>query len=434
MKNILAVAFKMWRTAALRDRILFTLGIVLIFRLLAHVTVPGVDAGVVQEFFAGNAAGAILSIVTGGSLENFSLVMMGLAPYINASIIVQLMTVVLPRLEAWAKEGETGQRKLSRVTRILTVPLAVAQSYGMIWLISSGLPGTGQFLDPTDPAQILPAMITVTAGTMLLVWLGELITEKGIGNGISLLIFAGIIAAMPGVIGNLIEQSAVGNVEVVRAFTFFGIVTLVMLVAIVVVMEAFRPVPLVNAGRSVGGGKSTFPIRLLQAGMIPIIFAISLITLPSILAQFVSGAESAWLQDAAAWWTQHFNAGRITLEYLVLYAAMIILFTFFYVSIVFRPENIAKNFQKRGTFIPGVRPGTETVEYLRGVSFRINLWGGSILAAVALVPLLFTMFTPLSQHDLIISGSGLIIIVGVVLELIRQTRAHLVMHDYDRLG
>ncbi len=425
---------RIWNSTQLRNKILFTLGIIFIFRIAAHISVPGVDPGAIKELFEGGGALAIFAALTGGSMENFSIVMMGLAPYINASIIVQLMTVVVPKLEQLSKEGESGQRTITSITRWLTLPLALAQSYGMIVLISRGVPGSDQFIDVSDPSQIIPAMITISAGTILLMWLGELITEKGIGNGISLLIFTGIISAMPGVIGNLVAAAEFGNTAKIFPFLAFVAVSGVLLIITVVVMDAQRSITIINASRNTTGEKSSLPIRLLQAGMIPIIFAISMITFPSVMASLFTSAQSEWLQAAASWWTNHFNTQRPTFEYLLMYFALIVAFSYFYVSIVFRPENVAENIQKRGGFIPGVRPGTETANYLEFVSNRMNLWGGSFLGFVALVPIVFTMFSPLSSSDLIISGAGLIIVVGVVLELIRQINAQLISHNYDKLA
>ena len=425
---------RIWNTKQLRKKILFTLGIIIIFRIAAHITVPGVDTSDLEKLFEGSGALSIFAALTGGSMKNFSIVMMGLAPYINASIIVQLMTVVVPKLESWSKEGEQGQRKITNLTRWLTLPLAIAQSYGMIILISNSIPGTQGVIDVTNPAEVLPAMITIAAGTIFLVWLGEMITEKGIGNGISLLIFTGIISSMPTVIGNILAGVSFGSTEKILPFIVFVAVTGGLLFLVTYIMASQRPIQIVNASRGTTGEQSTLPIRLLQAGMIPIIFAVSLITFPGVIAQFTQKSQHEWLSSAAGWWARHFSSGSPTLEYLVLYFALIVAFSYFYVSITFRPEQVAENIQKRGGFIPGIRPGKDTARYLGFVSNRINLWGGSFLGLIALVPLVFTMFTTLSQTDLIISGSGLIIVVGVVLELIRQINAHLVTHNYDKLG
>ena len=427
---------RIWNSKDLRKRILFTLFVILTFRLAGHITVPGVDPKALSEVFGAGGALSIFSALTGGSMENFSIVMMGLSPYINASIIVQLMTVAIPALERMSKEGgEQGRRQINAITRWLTFPLAFLQSYGMIVLLARSTMGMeGTFLDPKDFSQVFPAMITISAGTIFLVWLGELISEKGIGNGISLLIFTGIVSAMPSVVGNLLVGASLGEAGKVPAFLIFMIVTLALLVVVVVCTEAHRAVPINHTSRNSRGGKSDLPVRFLQAGMIPIIFAISIITFPSILMQFLQNSEKAWVANFSTFWHTHFNSGSPTVEYLALYFLLIVAFSYFYVSITFNPENVAESLQKRGGFIPGVRPGRATAEYLHKVSNRMNLWGGGFLGLIALVPLVFTMFTNLSSSDLIISGSGLIIVVGVVLDLIRQIDSKLVMQDYDKLS
>lgn len=434
LSNNMNHLIRIWKSKGLRNRILFTIFIIFVFRLAASITVPGVDPKELAETFSTGGALAIFSALTGGSLENFSIIMMGLSPYINASIIVQLMTVAIPKLEALSKEGEQGKRKINSITRWLTFPLAFLQSYGMIVLISSTTFGAeGTFIDPNNFAEVFPAMITISAGTIFLVWLGELISEKGLGNGISVLIFAGIVSAMPGVVGNLLVGAELGDTEKIASFIVFTLVTVALLVVVVLFTEANRAIPITHTSRTARGAKSTLPIRLLQAGMIPIIFAVSMITFPSVLMQFFSNSNYEWLRSFASFWNTYFNSGSPTFAYLLLYFLLILAFSYFYVSIVFNTENIAENLQKRGGFIPGIRPGRETAEYLHKVSNRMNLWGGSFLGFVALVPIVFTMFTTLSSADLIISGSGLIIVVGVVLELIRQANAQLVMHDYDKL-
>ena len=428
---------RIWGTADLRKRILYTIGLIIIFRIAGHITVPGIDPAAVKAAFASGSGGGalqIFSVLTGGSMERFSIVMMGLAPFINASIIVQLMTVVIPKLEQYKNEGEAGQRKIQNITRWLTLPLALVQSYGMIILISNlGGRSAVPVIDTSSFTEMASAMITVTAGTLFLMWLGELITENGLGNGISLLIFTGIITAMPAVIGGIMEDAAFGG-GAATPFAVFILVTLVLLVLTVIVMDAQRNVQIVNAARSATGEKTTLPIRLLQAGMIPVIFAVSLLTFPTVIAQLLSGAESQWVKDVALWWTSRFNADNVTVHYLVAYFLLIIIFTYFYVSIVFNPTKVAENIQKNGGFIPGIRPGAETAKYLGDVSNRMNLWGGIFLGFVAMVPLIFTMFTSLTQQQLVISGAGLIIIVSVVLELIRQVNARLSTHDYGKLG
>ncbi len=425
---------QIWRSTTLRKKILFTLFILVVFRVAAHITVPGVNVGALAGIFEQNDLLGVFSALTGGSMESFSIVLMGLSPYINASIIIQLMTVVIPKLEALSKEGMEGRRKINQYTRWLTVPFAFLQSYGMIILLNQSSQGN-LISDVTDPMVVLPIMIIITAGTVFLMWLGELITENGIGNGISLLIFASIISGMPTIVGRMLGIAQGGDTTKLWYFIVFVILTIAMLVFVVLITEGQRNVPITYATRATGGKgeKAGLPIRVNQAGMIPIIFAISMMTFPSVIAQFFRSSSSVTLQNIADFILKYFNATNPTYLYLVLYFLLIVAFSYFYVSVTFNPEQVAENIQKRGGFIPGIRPGSQTAEFLAKVSSHMNLFGGVFLAIVAVIPIIFTKYTTLSSSDLIISGSGLIIVVGVVLELIRQIDAQLIMHDYDKL-
>jgi preprotein translocase subunit SecY len=267
------------------------------------------------------------------------------------------------------------------------------------------------------------------------VWLGELMTERGIGNGISLIIFASIMSGMPPIVGRMLGIAQGGDTTKLGYFIIFILLTIAMLIFVVLITEGQRNIPITYATRATGGKgeKANLPIRVNQAGMIPIIFAISMMTFPSVLAQFFRGSASPSLQGVADFILKYFNAMNPTYPYMALYFLLIIAFSYFYVSVTFNPENVAENIQKRGGFIPGIRPGSQTAEFLGNVSSRMNLFGGLFLAFIATIPILFTKYTTLSAGDLIISGSGLIIVVGVVLELIRQIDAQMVMHDYDKL-
>lgn len=366
----------------------------------------------------------VFAALTGGSIDNFSIVLLGLSPYINASIIMQLCTVIFPKMEALQKEGASGQQQINRYTRYFTVPLAFVQSYGFLILLSRG---GANMIDLTFPGVLAP-MIYVTAGSILIMWLGELITEKGIGNGISLIIFTGIVSGIPAVLSSLF----IAGEGKMAAFYLFCIVSLATLVCVVLFTDAHRLIPITyanqGAGRGVQGG---IPIRLNQAGMIPIIFAISLITLPAIVAQFLSTAPR--FQGLVGFITENVNPSAPGIPYMILYFLLVMGFTYFYVSVTFRPDDIADTIQKRGGFIPGIRPGRQTAAVLAKTSNRLNLWGGMFLGIVAIMPLLFTRYSTLSSQDLIISGSGLIIVVGVVMELIRQINAQLLAHDYEKL-
>lgn len=425
---------QIWRSQTLRRKILFTLFILLVFRIASHITLPGANMAVLNRIFEQNSLLGVFSALTGGSMHNFSIVLMGLSPYINASIIVQLMTVVIPKLEALSKEGMEGRRQINKYTRWLTVPLAFLQSYGMIILLNRS--AQGQLIPGiADPFVIIPIMIIVTAGTLLVMWLGELITENGIGNGISVIIFAGIIAGMPTVFGRMLGTFQAGDSTKLIHFIFFVILTLAMLVFVVLITEAQRNIPITYATRATGGKgeKSALPIRVNQAGMIPIIFAVSMVTFPSVLAQFFSASQSKPLQAIADFTNKYLNSSNPSYFYIVTYFLLIIAFSYFYVSVTFNPENVAESIQKRGGFIPGIRPGTQTAEFLAKTSNHLNLFGGLFIAIVAVVPIIFTKYTTLKSSDLIISGSGLIIMVGVILEIIRQIDAQLVMHDYEKL-
>lgn len=420
---------QLWRSPDLKRRILFTLAMLLVYRIVSHIPIPSSDPLLLSDFLAtrGSAAGAlgVFTALTGGAIDNFSIALLGLSPYINASIIVQLCTVIFPRLEAIKKEGVQGQQTLNRYTRWLSVPLAFLQSYGFLLLLNQG--PTNGIIDTSFPAVLFP-MLTVTAGCIFIMWLGELITEKGIGNGISLIIFAGIVSGIPSILTTMIYAGE-GKMG---AFYLFLIISIATLVAIVLFTDAHRVIPLTYANQGAGRGvQGTLPIRLNQAGMIPIIFAVSLITFPAIIAQLLQSAPR--FQGVVSFINANLDANNPTILYMAIYFLLVLGFTYFYVSVTFQPDDVAESIQKRGGFIPGVRPGKQTAEVLARVSNRLNLWGGVFLGIVAIVPLIFTKYSPLSSQDLIISGSGLIIVVGVVMELIRQINAQLLAHDYEKL-
>ncbi len=418
---------QIWHTRDLRRRIVMTIVLLILYRVIAHLPVPGTDPFALSQFLNSRTSGGLIGVfaaLTGGAVDNFSIVMLGLSPYINASIIMQLCTVIFPKLEAISKEGQQGQQQINRYTRWLSLPLAFVQSYGFLILLSRG----GISLVETAFPNVLLPMFFVTAGSVFLMWLGELITEKGIGNGISLLIFAGIVSNIPAQVSAMIltGQSQQG------AFVVFAMVALATLIAVVLFTDAHRLIPITyanqGAGRGVQGG---IPIRINQAGMIPIIFAVSLITMPAILAQFLQTAPR--FQGLVSVINTYFNAQNPGWAYIILYFLLVLAFTYFYVSVTFKPKEVAETIQKRGGFIPGLRPGQQTAAMLEKTSNRLNLWGGSFLGLVAIIPLIFTKFSTLNANDLLISGSGLIIVVGVVMELIRQVNAQMLAHDYDKL-
>lgn len=424
---------QIWNSKSLRKKILFTVLIIVIFRICTQISIPGANLEAIRAVISKNQLLGIFSALTGGSAENFSIVLMGLSPYINASIIMQLLTVIVPKLESLSKEGESGRKKINQYTRWLTIPIAFLQSYGMIVLINSQA-AAPIVPDIANPAVVLPIMITITAGTVLLMWLGELISEYGIGNGISMIIFAGIIAAIPVMVGQTLALTQ-QETERIIPFVLMLLVTVVLLVIVVLITEAQRQIPIIYAGRGTRGKSdhAILPIRVNQAGMIPIIFAVSMATFPGVLAQLFQNSESLALKGIADWILTYFHINSPL--YIATYFLLVIAFTYFYVSITFNPEQVADNLQKRGGYVPGIRPGKETATYLGKISSRLNLWGGLFIAFIAVSPIILaSFFTSLNMGGvpLLISGAGMIIIVGVVLELIRQVNAQLVMHDYSK--
>lgn len=420
-----------FKSPQLRKKIFFTIGILVFYRLLAQVSIPGINLEAVQSIFQQNDSLNLFSLLTGGSAENFSIVLMGLGPYINASIIIQLLTVIVPKLEEISKDGADGQKKLTSYTRWLTFPLAFLQSYGMIALLNSqsSVPIINNI---QDPSVILPIMLTVSAGSILLMWLGEIITENGIGNGVSLLILASILSTVSPILGQNI-LTATSNPE--QLVPVVGLLLLVIfLIAItVIVTESYREIPVSYASKTSKGVMSTLPIKLNQAGMIPIIFAVSIVTFPTILAQLFQTSTSPILQKFSELVLTHFTFQSPA--YLLVLFFLIIGFTFFYVSITFKPEQVAENIQRRGGYIPGVRPGKETSVYLEQVSNRLNLFGGLFIAGIAVVPVILQHIAGGDNNSLplVISGAGILIIVGVISDLIRQVNSYLITNDYNKL-
>jgi preprotein translocase subunit SecY len=432
---MLTTLTQIWESKLLRTQILFTLAGLIVYRFIAAIPVPGIDLFAVRQVFASNSLLGVFSVLTGGSASNFSIVLMGISPYINASIIMQLMTVVIPKLEAMSKEGDAGRQKITSITRWLTLPLAFLQSYGMILLINNSVRGI-QVIDTSNFMNVLPVMLIITAGTILLMWLGEIMTEYGIANGISILIFASILSGIPGILG---QSLGLAKYNQSQLFSFIVVIfiTLLMTAFVVIVSESQRNIPITYAGRSTAGrpgGAAAIPIRINQAGMIPIIFAVSLITFPQVIASFLQNARSEWLRNVSTFILENFNqSGALYTFFLFLFVYG---FTYFYVSITFNPVQIAENIQKRGGFIPGVRPGRHTAEFLQNVSSRLTFWGGLFLAFISVFPFIlsgiFAQFQT-GSVPLLIGGAGLIIIVGVVLEIVRRINTGLIMYDYDKL-
>ena len=407
----------------LRRKVIYAIALLFIARILAHVPLPGVDLIELKNFFGRNQIFGLLNMFSGGAMENFSIIMMGVGPYITASIIMQLLTMVIPSLEELQKEGESGQQRINYWTRILTLPLALVQSYAMLNLLKSQ-----QIITSWTPMQLAVMLISITAGSILLMWIGELISENGIGNGVSLIITLGIVAAIPTQFRNTL---AVLDTSKIIGLVAFGIIAVGVVALIVLINEASRQIPVsyarrIRGLRSYGGVDTHLPIRVNTGGVIPIIFAMSIMLFPGVGAQFLSQARSEWLSSAANWIA---NLFQNNLFYGIFYFILVIAFTFFYSGIILKPVQIAENLQKQGGFIPGVRPGRETSDYLGKIITRINLTGALFLGVIAVLPFIVQAITGI--NTLVIGGTGVLIMVSVIIETMRQIQAQLVMRQYE---
>ena len=424
MDNILALFRNSFRSKDVRRKILFTAGIFFVFRIFAHIPVAGVNLASLRTLFAQNQFLGLLDVFSGGTLGNFSVMALGLNPYINASIILQLLGLVFPKLEEMQKEGEAGRQKINQYTRFLTVPLAILQAIGMYALLRSQGIITVLF-----PVQLISFILTMTAGTMLLVWLGELITEKGIGNGISVLIFGGIVGRLPVVAWQTFSTLSGDKTIPLLVFLAIG---LIVIAAIVFMTEAVRRVPVfyakrVRGNKTYGGQDTHLPLRLNQAGVIPIIFAVSLVLLPSLLANYFQASSNPLFRNAALSVSTWFDPNGIF--YNGFYFLLVIGFTYFYTAIIFNPKKISEEIQKYGGFIPGVRPGTPTAKYLNYILVRITLAGALFLGVVAIFPTIARSFT--GVQTLLIGGTSVLIVVSVILESIRNIESQLVTRSYE---
>lgn len=405
----------------IRNRILFVLGAFLVFRFLAAIPIPGVNPIALEQFFSNNQFLGLLNIFSGGGLSNLSIVMLGVGPYITASIIMQLATVLIPKVKAmYSEEGEAGRTKFTSISRALTVPLAVLQGVAFLSLLESQ--GIVRTITPFDFAV---NVFLIAAGSMLLMWIGELITEFGIGNGVSLIIFAGIVAALPAGLSQLLFTATAANIPAYLGFVLIG---LAVIFAVVMVSEAERSIP-IHYARATRGGSSMaptyLPIRLLQAGVMPIIFALSLLLLPQMVLTGLSAIGVAGTAGALAWY-QAFTLNPWA--YGAFYFALVVMFTYFYTSITFEPKRVADNLQKSGAFVPGVRPGRETEGYIGNVVNRVTLPGAVFLGLVAVVPFIIQGLTGITA--VLIGGTALLIVVNVVLDVIRKLDAQASLREY----
>jgi len=417
---------QIWKTKELRDSIIFIFYMLVVFRIAAHIPLPGINQANLQKFFQDSQVFGFINIFSGGAMENFSIVALGIAPYITASIIFQLLTMIVPALEALSKDGESGYKKINQYTRLLTIPLALLQAYGLVTILKK----SGQnIIGDLAPLDLILIVLTLTAGTVFLMWIGELISERKIGNGVSLLIFAGIIAQLPVAIVREFSFENIGDRVV--DFVIFSILVLVTIVGVVIITEAQKRVPISYAKRIRGnkmyGGTNTYlPLRINQAGVIPIIFAVSIVLFPPIIAQFFQHSSIGIVKTLAEFTIAMFNNNLV---YGILYFILVFMFTYFYTAVIFQPIKIAEHLQKQGGFIPGIRPGVATVEYLSTTVNRLILAGALFLGIIAILPLIAPSVT--SIKNVALGGTSLLIVVSVIIETVQQIDAQLTSRDYE---
>ncbi len=421
----------------IRAKILFTLAMLVVFRFIASVPIPGVDREGLRAFIESNQLLGMLNLFSGSGLTNFSIVALGVYPYITASIIMQLMTPIIPRLNELSQEGQQGRNKINQYTHFLTVPLALLQGYGQTLLFSRQQGVDGNYLiedfglfDSETWLPTLAILISMTAGTMLLVWIGELITEKGIGNGVSIIIFGGIVATLPGNVFDLMTGGTLGSNFV--GTLMFGVLGLITVVGVVLINEGQRRIPVhhakrVRSGKVFGGTTTNIPLKVNSAGMIPLIFAVSIMVFPGMIASFLEASNTEWVRDVAEkirlWLSPD------TWTYNIVYFLMVVGFTFFYTMVVFQQQRIPESLQRQGAFIPGVRPGRNTAIYLQKVLSRITVVGALFLGLIAILPFIATLITGISALQL--SATSLLIVVGVAIDTMRQLEAQLMMRNYE---
>jgi len=425
MKQIGEKLGMLWRDEALRRKMLFTLMIFLFFRIFAFLPVSVINLEKLRLLFSSSQFLSLLDIFSGGTLINFSVMALGLNPYINASIILQLLSVIFPQLEKLAKEGEYGKFKMNQYTRFLTVPLTVVQSVGIYMLLRNQ-----KIIGVLSPLEFFSFILTLVAGTFILVWFGELISEFGLGNGISLLIFVGIVGRIPVVFSrtlSVVNQEALSNVIV------FAVVSVGVIATVVFINEAVRRIPVYYAKRIKGnkvyqGATNYLPLKLNQAGVIPIIFAVSFVLFPQLIGNFLAGVKNPAVAGVASFLVKTFNPNGFFYNFF--YFILVIGFTFFYTVIVFNPQKIAEEIQKHGGFIPGIRPGLATKEYLEKILYKITSVGAVFLGVIAILPAIISSVTGI--QSLVIGGTGILIVVSVILETFKMMEAQLVMKSYDK--
>lgn len=423
MKEKLAQIF---RIPELRNKIVFVLSLLVVFRIVANIPVPGIDQERLKLFFEGNQFFGLLNMFSGRGLSSISIVMLGVGPYITASIIMQLLTMIVPSMEQMYKEeGEAGRQKFNQWTRWLTVPLAAMQTFAMLALLKS----QGILLSTVTAFDTALMIVMAVAGTIFLMWLGELITEKNIGNGVSLIIFAGIVSGLPSSFAKI--YSTMDSSEI---FTYLILAAVIVaaIAAVVFVTEGQRNIPVayakqVRGERMYGGSSSHLPLRINQAGVIPIIFALSIMLFPGMIANFLAKSQNANLAEMATKISNFFSPSGWS--YWAIYFVLVVAFTYFYTAVVFDPQKISENLQKQGGYIPGIRPGKNTADYLYRIMNRITLSGAVFLGLIAILPFMVQSFTDIASVS--IGGTGLLIVVSVVIDLVKQIESQLVMRNYD---
>lgn len=423
-------------------KILFVLFVLFIFRVVAHVPIPGPDPenvrNLLNEAFKGNSILSFLDIFSGGGISRFSIAMMGLGPYITASIMVQLLTMVVPKLEALSKEGEEGRRKMNQYSRLLTLPLAFIEGYAGIKFLQYSTSQAGlDFLGKPNIEQWFVMLLSIAAGTIFLMWLGEVITEKGLGNGVSIIIFAGIVARLPQSIGQAIQKIVISDYDPNEILTNIAILVAIILVtiAIIFVTEGQRKIPIsyakrVRGAKLYGGIETYLPLKLNMSGVIPIIFAGAFMNLPNMIG-FLSRAKNETISRIATWVQETFNPQGI--PYAALFFLLVFAFTFFSTFLYFKPKDVAENLQKYGGFIPGVRPGSQTEKYLSWLINRVTLWGAIFLSLIAVLPFVVQIFTTIGGN-IMIGGTGLLIVVAVAIEIKDQINAQIITRSYDSIS
>ncbi|MDO8487902.1 MAG: preprotein translocase subunit SecY [bacterium] len=424
VNKIITTLRRVWTSKELRQKLLFTAGIILVYRVLAHIPAAGVDRAALNQLFSSSQILGLLDIFSGGTLANFSLIALGLGPYINASIIMQLLTMVFPKLEELSKEGEYGRELINQYTRLLTVPISILQGFGMYALLRNS-----QIIPGLDPISLIALIVTMTVGTMISVWLGELITEFGVGQGVSLLIFAGIVGRLPVTLG----QTA-ATLETINPFNIvvFVVVSLLVVAGIVFMNEASRNITIqyarrIRAGKVFGGQSTHLPLRVNQAGVIPIIFAISLVLIPSLAGRFLEGLPNPQVAGFARSITA--LMAPTGWAYNVIYFLLVIGFTYFYTAVVFNPQKIADEIKKYGGFVPGIRPGEATANYLNLILNRITLAGAVFLGLIAILPAIAQALFRIPSLSL--GGTGILIVVSVVLETTKSLQSQLLARSYE---